>query len=351
MKEKIIFEAIVGSKLYGTNDENSDTDIKGVFLPDIEDLILCKAPKCIQESTSKDDEKNNKDDVDKTYYSLQYFLELASKGETNAMDILFAYTNKDAILKITPEWEYVINNIDKILTKNINAFMGYCKSQCIKYSVKGEKLNNFNKFKNFCERHLYDIDKNGSPILLYKVFKNQLGNNFKIPIYEEGKVKFNKIDFGDHCYLMTEKNNKYFIIISDIKIQLESSIKEAYHKINNVITSYGKRAEEAASNNGVDYKAISHCIRVLFEVEEILTKHKIEFPLKEKDFIKSIKYKTTALSRDEIMDWIEKKITYIENNLIENSNLQDKADFKWIKNCICKSYGIYSSFFNLGKNE
>ena len=39
IKEKILFKTLTGSKLYGTNSENSDTDIKGVFLPDIKDLL------------------------------------------------------------------------------------------------------------------------------------------------------------------------------------------------------------------------------------------------------------------------------------------------------------------------
>jgi hypothetical protein len=44
--EKILFEAYSGSLLYGTNTPGkSDIDIKGVFLPNITDLILNKAPK------------------------------------------------------------------------------------------------------------------------------------------------------------------------------------------------------------------------------------------------------------------------------------------------------------------
>ena len=30
MKERVIFKTVSGSKLYGTDSENSDTDIKGV---------------------------------------------------------------------------------------------------------------------------------------------------------------------------------------------------------------------------------------------------------------------------------------------------------------------------------
>ena len=40
MKERVLFKCFGGSYLYGTNGENSDKDYRGVFLPDIKDLIL-----------------------------------------------------------------------------------------------------------------------------------------------------------------------------------------------------------------------------------------------------------------------------------------------------------------------
>lgn len=179
MKEKILFKTYSGSKLYGTNNENSDTDFKGVFLPDLNDLILGKAPKHYVLSTGKANEKNNNTDVDETYYSLQYFLELASKGDTNAIDMLFAYTNKKAVIIQDPIWDELIKNIDKIITKNIKAYIGFCKGQAIKYSIKGEKLNNFNTFFNICKEHYNDKNETGTPKTLVSVLLNVIGD-FKI---------------------------------------------------------------------------------------------------------------------------------------------------------------------------
>ena len=76
MDEKLIFKTYAGSKLYGTDSECSDTDIKGVFIPYKEDLILGKAPKHYSVSSNNQKEKNNKADIDETYYSIHYFLEL-----------------------------------------------------------------------------------------------------------------------------------------------------------------------------------------------------------------------------------------------------------------------------------
>lgn len=348
IKEKILFKTYSGSKLYGTNNENSDTDFKGIFLPDINDLILEKAPKHYVFNTSNKLEKNNKNDIDETYYSLQYFLELAAKGETNCIDLLFANSNNNAVLETSPIWEELTNNYDKIITKNMNAYLGYCKSQCQKYSIKGDKLNNYNSFLKMCKLYYDEKDKNGAPETLYNIISKAFNlnnlNNY-IPKVGEDRVKVNfndkvtNFNFGDHCYFVTANNKESYISISDIKFILTDSIKSAYHKCKKVISSYGKRAQAAANEDGTDLKAISHCVRVLFQVEEILETGKITFPLKSADFIKSIKYNTNKMTRDEIMDWIEKKIEHI-NYLIKKSTLREKADFNWINNFILKCYNI-----------
>ena len=341
MKEKILFKCYSGSKLYGTDNENSDTDIKGVFVPDIKDLIIGKAPKHYQFTTSKNNTRNTKEDIDQTYYSIQYFLELLSKGDTNALDLYFAYTNQKKVIINTPKWKELIENKDKLLTKNMKAYLGYCKSQSIKYSVKGSKLNNFNKFKDFCLRHIYDIGKNGEKLTVKQVLINLFGDFEKyIPQPNKERIKFDKINFGEHCYILTAGNGESYISVSDIKINLNDKIIQAKAKIEKTIESYGKRSENAAKDNGVDYKAISHAVRVSLQIEEILYFNKINFPLKDANFIKSIKYKTTNMSYQQIMDWLSAKIEYIEKELLPNSKLRQKSDFDWINNYILSLYQI-----------
>lgn len=348
----ILFKCLGGSYLYGTNSESSDKDYKGVFLPHLQDLILGKAPKHYTSTTGSSTDKNTAEDIDETYYSLQYFLELAAKGDTNAIDILFAYTNYEAVIIDTPIWSKIIENIDKILTKNVKAYLGYCKSQCIKYSIKSDKLKNYSTFEKFCVKYLDRKNENGAAETLFNCLNIEYSNdNFQTlmskpmipPPGERFKIGFHEdteFNFGDHCYFETALNKESYLTISDVKFQLNDSIKSAYHKVQKVISSYGKRAEAAANENGVDWKAISHCVRVLFQVEELLTTNKITFPLKDSEFIKSIKYATTNMSYDEIMEMIENKIENIDNNLLPNSTLREKADYKWIETFILNCYGF-----------
>jgi hypothetical protein len=77
---------------------------------------------------------------------------------------------------------------------------------------------------------------------------------------------------------------------------------------------------------------------VLLQVEELLTSGKIIFPLKDAEFIKSIKYNTSNLTYEDIMQMIENKIYNIDNNLLPKSTLREKADYKWIEQFILKQY-------------
>jgi predicted nucleotidyltransferase len=350
--EMILFKCLGGSYLYGTNSESSDKDYKGVFLPNLNDLILGKAPKHYNSTTGSCNERNSSDDIDETYYSLQYFLELAAKGDTNAIDILFAYTNKDAIVETSPIWNKIIENIDKILTKNVKAYLGYCKAQAQRYSFKGDKLKNYSTFEKFCVKYLNQKDEDGSPETLFNClnieysnddFPDIMSKSMIPPPGEKIKAGFNKeaeYNFGEHCYFETALNKEPFLTISDVKFQLNDTIKSAYHKVQKTIASYGKRAESAANNNGVDWKAISHCVRVLLQVEELLTTNKITFPLINANFVKSIKYNTTNMTYEEIMSWIETHIWHIDEVLLPKSALREKADYKWIEKFVLNCYGF-----------
>ena len=54
---KIIYLTLTGSKLYGIENENSDTDIKGIFLPSKSDLILSRVKHVYSYSSGNNDKK------------------------------------------------------------------------------------------------------------------------------------------------------------------------------------------------------------------------------------------------------------------------------------------------------
>lgn len=345
MNEQIIFATYYGSRLYGTAGPNSDTDIKGVFLPKMEDCLLCKAPKHFILNTNKSG-ANTKDDTDESYLSLQYFLELLTQGETNALDMFFSYTNPEQNLVFSDLYKRMIDNADKLITKNVSKYLGYCKSQAVKYSFKGDKLANYNAFRDFLNNQVnHNLLKDALFVNNVITYKDLEVNKDSTEYFKGTKLigKRNKVEgtpFGDHVYVLIAENRERYFMISDIKFQMNGTINENKATVYKTLKSYGQRAENAAENKGADYKALSHAVRVIFQAEELLTTGKITFPLEgEKlDLVCAIKFKTTDMTYEQIVDFIEKKLKDIEENILPNSKLRNKPDQKFIEELIFSAY-------------
>ena len=126
---KIIFKAIVGSQAYGTNTETSDTDIKGVYVQNIEDILgFHKYQPQIEVSK------------DETYFEIGRFLELCQKGNPNILELF--YSPKDCILQTESEWMDLLQYREQFVTEECrNSFIGYAESQIKKASGIGKKFN------------------------------------------------------------------------------------------------------------------------------------------------------------------------------------------------------------------
>jgi predicted nucleotidyltransferase len=130
-----------GSHLYGTDTSESDVDYKGIFLPSKEQCFLQNVPKSITYSTGKNDSKNTEDDVDIQLWSLQYFLQLLSKGEINALDLCFSFTYPEVIEHKDNRMNLIFDNHKKFFNvKDCNAYISYSINQSKKYGIKGSRL-------------------------------------------------------------------------------------------------------------------------------------------------------------------------------------------------------------------
>jgi hypothetical protein len=90
--------------------------------------------------------------------------------------------------------------------------------------------------------------------------------------------------------------------------------------------NYGKRAHLAANNEGVDWKAVSHALRVGYQTRAIFKYGTFSYPLPETPFLQEVKagqleYNTVAIVLDTLMEDLEK--------LSEKSSLPDKPDTKF----------------------
>ena len=299
---KILYITEYGSKLYGTDNEKSDTDYKGIFVSPLDDVLLKKDKEHYTSKATK--VKNTKDDVDIQLFSLHKFFELLKKGETGALDLLFSMFSPSIVYKDELFVETIKMYHKQFLNKKIHSFTGYAVGQAKKYGIKGTRYKELQDFK----KHFEILNLTDTLDTIFPEFREYFKiNNTKYlkMIQAPGP----KTGTGDIEYV--EILGKKFSGAVSISYFLDR-----IHQIN-----FGHRVKEASK--GVDYKALSHSVRVLFEVEELLDTGFITFPLKEKETVKNVKENKTPLK--ETMKFINFKLDEVKNKLDE-SKLPEKSN-------------------------
>lgn len=285
-----------GSYLYGTNTPDSDLDYKGIFLPNKEQIFLGKIPRSFNLNTKKNsNQKNTSEDIDCEIYSLHYFIKLACEGQTGPIDML--HCPKNMLINTSEIWEYMVKNKQKFYTKNLDAFVGYARTQAAKYGIKGSRLNDAQRVVDF----LLDCD-----------------NDIRI-----GDV-WDDLPKGEYIHKLNDIRNVPLYQVCDRSVQSTARVEYAFNVFNKFLVNYGKRAKMAAENLGIDWKAVSHAIRAAIQIKDIFTTGNIEYPLKQANYLKKVKAGELSY-RDEVGPALEEMMDEIER-LSKESDLPEKVD-------------------------
>jgi hypothetical protein len=267
-----IVKMVHGSHLYGLNTENSDTDYKGVFLPSLADIVQLNPCHEIRRSTGDEHSKNTKDDVDNVMFSLQKFLKMACAGETIAIDMLHALDSR--LLESSEIWAFIRENRSKFYTRNMKAFLGYCKKQAAKYGIRGSRLDAMEK------------------VILYLKADNHM--SLKLGSLETGLRKLSKtypeyVSVLDGFYKGEKFVNKQVLQVCESKYDLSCDVSYVVECMQKKYDAYGHRAQLAKNNEGVDFKAASHALRAGYQLKEIYETGDLQYPLKKADFLLQVK--------------------------------------------------------------
>ena len=312
----IICKVKFGSHLYGTASEKSDTDYKGIYLPTLEDLILQRVSKSINNITKKDvTQKNTKDDVDYEIYSLHNFLHLAYNGETVALDMIHA--PKDWEETTSSEWEFIKQNRHLFYTKNLRSYMGYVRTQAAKYGVKGSRLADAEKVLNFL-----------------KSFNEQEKQFWKLSDI------WDKIPEGEHIKKINieeaRQGDNRALEVCSRKLMADTKIWYSIECVQKFYDSYGERAQMAKDNKGVDFKAVSHAFRAGLQLKEIYETGDLKYPLKDAKFLLDIKQGKYHYA-NELAVQLDKMVNEIET-LSNNSKYPEKVDKSFWENWLLSLY-------------
>ena len=291
---KLLYLCKFGSHLYGLNAPNSDVDYKGIFLPNKVSLLLGQRIRSLHYSSGNDNGKNSNEDVDIDLFSLHYFLELAQKGETNALDILFSPSNQEAVVYNNTRLNNIFNNPLKILNPSkVNAYIGYAIGQAKKYQISGSRLGVIKDVYKYVEA----LDKNDfEDMKLSDIIDNII----------------NQYQHDSYCFTKIVNDEPALVLCGKVHL-LSIKMSEFYNRISREYNKYGDRVKKAQAEGNIDYKALSHACRSIRQMEQLLTTGTINFPF-------------TGPVRQELIDIKQGKMPYseIEKRIIEGLDRIEK---------------------------
>lgn len=312
----IVVKSVMGSNLYGTALEKSDMDFAGVFLPDPEDILLCKKISPQSHSSGGKHVANTKDDTDITMYPLHRFLSLVSKADTMALDLLFA--PEQAIVQTSTTWKYIQEHRHKLISKQCDSYLGYMRRQVSKYGVKAQRVNSVIESINF----LSQFNRNENLITLQSAWIKEANNN---------------------CQASYWHHDDEHIEVAGRKFPWGAKIGLCVEALRKIRDSYGARTQAMLTGNGVDWKAVHHSMRAGGQIIELLTTGHITFPRPDAEYLKRVK--TGQISVEQAQEEVEQTVVAVEEAR-EKSLLPEKPDQNFIDELVLASHKqkIFQSF-------
>lgn len=154
-RKQIILEGITGSKAYGLDTENSDTDVKGIYVAPTQKVL----------SLDWDLKHSTKDHVDPdwVYHEVQKYMQLAMNGNPTVLEMLFL----DGYTVLTKAGKMLVDNRHLFLSNTVRkSYYGYAESQVRKLNARGGTYGSgrSNRYEKH-SRHLYRLLVQGEQLL------------------------------------------------------------------------------------------------------------------------------------------------------------------------------------------
>lgn len=335
IKEKglLLFESISGSKAYGLDTPESDTDLKGVFyLPKEQFYGLDYTPQISNESN------------DEVYYELGRFVELLAKNNPNILEVLAS--PEDCIIYKHPLMEKL--NLDLFLSKLCkDTFAGYAVSQIKKArGYKKKIVNPMEKERKSVSDFCYILEGYSSVYLLDWLESRQLKQEFcglsALPHCKELYALFydkdgvldyhgicNHPDANEVSVSSIPKGEKEIAYLS-FNVEAYSSYCKEYREYWRWVDERNENRFSTNMNHGKNYdsKNMMHTLRLLQVAEEILRDGKLNVKRPNREELLSVKrgekdYDLLLAEADRLVENVQK--------YAQTSTLQDKPDMEKVE--------------------
>ena len=179
LQERIIYRCVIGSRAYGLDGEDSDTDRRGVYLPTAEMYwSLYGVPEQLENDATQE-----------VYWELQKFLLLALKANPNVLECLYS----PIVELVTPLGEELLGMREAFLSKLVfQTYSGYVASQFKKMQAD---LRNQGRVKWKHVMHLIRLLISGTQVLTDQRVVVEVGEHReRLLSIKRGEMPFSEAD-------------------------------------------------------------------------------------------------------------------------------------------------------------
>lgn len=317
---ELIVEMRFGAHLYGTETGESDLDLKAVYLPEPSDILLQRVRPAINQTRARPPgEKNGPGDVDFEAYSLQRYMDLLAEGQTVAIDMLFA-PDSALLAEPDPVWRRIQANAGRFVSARATAFLRYCRQQANRFGIKGSRVAAARQVLTLLQGAEARLGTAEHLAALAPELAALSAANAHVAVIELPIAGGRSAPHLDVC---------------DKKVPFTASVKTAREIAQRLVAEYGARALQAERNEGVDWKALSHAVRVGHEALELFETGRIVFPLASAEHLRRIKQ--GELPFDTVGDEIERLLVAVET-AAARSRLPEAPDQAMMETIVQDAY-------------
>lgn len=304
----IILLGLGGSHAYGTENEDSDVDLRGIFLNSKEEVL----------GLGEGYEQYDSNETDTVIYSFNKIIKLLTGCNPNVIELL----------GLKPEHYLYISDIGKELLDNKKMFLSkkaaftfgaYASSQLRRLDNKSARLVDQERF----EQHILNSIKNASYTFPEKYFSYP---SDAINLYVDKAVSK---DFISEIFM--DINLKHYPL---------RDYAAMWDEMKNIVSSYNKigKINKNAIDHGKLAKHMCHLIRLyimaldILEKEEIITyredEHDLLMNIRGGKYLDSEQQPTKEFT--ELVDYYEKRLEYAK----EHTNLPEQPNYDQIRSFV-----------------
>ena len=205
--------------------------------------------------------RNTAADIDSEAFSYAGFLRLLAEGQTIATDMLFVPEGHRRLTTVA--WRNILDCRHQLVSRRISGFVGYCKAQANKYGIKGSRVNAAKAIVELLEslppeKRLGDYEGH----LVHFCEDHEHAEMIDIPTPNTGMIR----------------QNLAHLSVCNRKQSMTVTVKYALSQYRDLWDKYGERARQAAANEGIDWKALMHAVRIGNQAHELLATGTVTFP-------------------------------------------------------------------------